>query len=233
MCAYTLPFIVTGAPVTYTAAPPANAAWEPTIDTSVAEPDAPNVHVDATIPESEETNVPDETPEIVDKDTVRIVPFYSQFTDISDLAWKKIGCGIASLAMLIDYYEPAVSVDTLLAEGIAADAYLDDAGWTYAGLVGLAEDHGLSGESVVLHHLSMNDAFASLEESLEEGPVMASVYYTFTLGHPIPHLVIINDIEDDIVHYNDPAEPAGGGTISVEDFKPAWKKRYIEIRPSS
>lgn len=161
------------------------------------------------------------------------VPFYSQFNDISDPAWKKIGCGIASLAMIIGYYESAVSVDVLLAEGIASNAYLTDAGWIHAGLIRVAEKYGLSGKSVVMSDTSIDDAYEVLEKTLKDGPVMASVYYTFTPGHPIPHLVVVNSIEDGVVYYNDPAEPKGGGTISVERFKSAWKKRYIVFRPAT
>lgn len=165
--------------------------------------------------------------------TARAVPFYSQFADISDPAWKGIGCGIASLAMLIDYYEPAVPVDTLLAEGIAADAYLSNAGWTYAGLIGVAKARGLAGKSIVMHDATTEEAYAVFEKEVEEGPVMASVYYTFTPGHPIPHLVVVNDISNGTVYYNDPAEASGGGTISEERFKAAWKKRFIVIRPTN
>src|SRR3989338_2820020 len=60
---------------------------------------------------------------------VPTVPFYSQFNDITPASWKKVGCGIASLAMLIEYYNPgSVTVDNLLQEGIDANAYIDSAG---------------------------------------------------------------------------------------------------------
>lgn len=165
------------------------------------------------------------------KEKVRVVPFYSQFDDITPANWKKIGCGIASLGMLIDYYKPAVPVDTLLDEGINSGAYITSAGWSHQGLINVAKKYGLTGEPVSLAHLSADAAFLELEKVLAEGPVMASVYYTFTPGHPIPHLVVINDVKDGFVYYNDPAEPSGGGTISIEKFKPAWKERYISIRP--
>lgn len=169
--------------------------------------------------------------EIIEGDAPVEVPFYSQFNDISDPEWQKVGCGIASLAMLIDYYEPAVSVDKLLGEGVSAGAYLDSAGWTYAGLISVAKKYGVTGQSFDLAGQGMENAFAKFESAVEEGPVMASVYYTFTPGHPIPHLVVVNDVKDGMVYYNDPAEPAGGGTISVAAFKAAWKKRYIEFWP--
>lgn len=160
-----------------------------------------------------------------------IVPFYSQFDDITSASWKKIGCGIASLAMLIEYYNPgSVVVDTLLQEGINANAYLDSAGWTYAGLIGVSKKYGLGGETHDYGNLSMEKAYAELVAELEEGPVMASVHYTFQKSNPIPHLVIINGIKDEKVYYNDPAEKNGGGSISVAQFQSAWKKRYVEFR---
>ncbi len=160
------------------------------------------------------------------------VPFYSQFTDISSTAWQKVGCGIASLAMLIDFYsEESISVDALLQRGITAGAYLDSAGWIHSGLINLASSYGLTGESRSLSGLSMDDAFAALEAELVDGPVMASVHYTFEPTNPIPHLVVINGVKDGMVFYNDPAESVGGGSLSIDKFQRAWKKRYIEIHP--
>ncbi|MCA9357286.1 C39 family peptidase, partial [Candidatus Kaiserbacteria bacterium] len=160
------------------------------------------------------------------------VPFYSQFTDISAPEWRGVGCGIASLAMLIEFYEPnQVSVDALLKQGIANGAFLKDAGWTHAGLINLSRKFGLAGESYSLADSSMEMAFHKLESVLEDGPVMASVHYTFDPQNPIPHLVVVNGVSDGKVYYNDPAEEAGGSSISIAKFKSAWKKRYIEIRP--
>ena len=162
------------------------------------------------------------------------VPFFSQFTDISSKSWQKVGCGIASLAMLIEYYEPgSVEVETLLDEGIAARAFLPDAGWTHAGLIGLAKKYGLTGASHDLSGSSMSAAFSELTRVVEEGPVMVSVHYTFDPKNPIPHLVVVNDVVGDTVYYNDPAEPRGGGSIPATTFKSAWKKRYIRIAPIS
>ena len=159
------------------------------------------------------------------------VPFFSQFTDISSPKWQKVGCGIASLGMIIEYYKPGtVSVDTLLADGLEQGAY-SDAGWTYKGLIGVSSAYGFTGES---HDLAGNaGAFTQFKDAVRRGPVIASVYYTFEPGNPIPHLVVVTKIEGDTVYYNDPAEREGGGTISVDAFTKAWKKRYIEIYPIS
>ena len=163
-----------------------------------------------------------------------IVPFYSQFNDITSIEWKKVGCGIASLAMIIDYYKSSPpSVDKLLDEGIRADAYLNDAGWTYAGLIGVSKKYGFTGQSHDLASLAMDNAFNSLEKALMDGPVMVSVHYKFEPTNPIPHLVIANSVHDGMIYYNDPAEETGNLSMPVSKFKKAWKKRYIEIRPVS
>lgn len=160
------------------------------------------------------------------------VPFYSQFKDISSTKWQKVGCGIASLAMVIDYYKPAVPVNTLLSEALALGAY-SDAGWTYSGLIATSKKHGMQGTAYDLSSFNMKTAYAQFTTKLESGPVIASVHYKFDPKSTIPHLVVIDRIKDGVVYYNDPAAKTGGKTISVADFQKAWKKRYIVIRPVS
>jgi predicted double-glycine peptidase len=206
----------------------------PTNTDTVPQADTENQELNVTEPEVTEQTIIE--PAVVapeQNESNRIVPFYSQFADISAPEWRKIGCGIASLAMLIDFYEPAVPVDTLLQQGITSGAYIESAGWSHAGLIALAERYGLSGATHSLADRSMSSAFADLEDVVSEGPVMVSVHYTFQPTNPIPHLVVVTGIEDGLVYYNDPAEKAGGGSISIEQFQSAWKKRYIEIRPAS
>ena len=165
--------------------------------------------------------------------SVFTVPFFSQLTDITEASWKKVGCGITGLAMLIEYYHPGEvdSVDTLLHEGVAAGAYNDSVGWSYNGLITVAQKYGITGSTHDYKGSTMDVAFAALKKDLEDGPIMASVHYTFKPTNPIPHLIIINGIKNDQVYYNDPADTAGGGHISIEQFKSGWKKRYIEFYP--
>jgi len=164
--------------------------------------------------------------------TVPDVPFYSQFRNIQAAGWQKLGCGVASLAMIIDFYSPrAVSVNALLQEGIAEGAYSKGAGWKHEGLVLLAREYGLKGEDYDLSHLEIAAAFAQFEKFLKEGPVMASVYYKFDPKSPIPHLVVINGIEGGRIYYNDPAGIAGGQEISIADFMKGWKRKFIVIQP--
>ncbi|MHB9019871.1 MAG: C39 family peptidase [Minisyncoccota bacterium] len=163
--------------------------------------------------------------------SVPSVPFYSQFRDISSVEWQKLSCGIASLAMLIEFYKPGVvETNTLLKEGVAAGAYLKDAGWKHDGLVLLAGKYGLKSASYDLANLSMNNAFIQFEKYLKEGPVIVSVHYKLDPKNPIPHLIVVNGINNDLIYYNDPAETLAGEKISVQDFIKAWKKRFIVVR---
>ncbi len=163
--------------------------------------------------------------------SVPSVPFYSQFKDITSPTWQKVGCGVASLAMVIDYYKPAVPVNTLLKQGVASGAYLPSAGWTYKGLIDLAKKYDLEGKSFDLGKSDSKIAFESFKKQLKNGPVIASVHYKFDPKSTIPHLVVINGIEGDMLSYNDPAAKEGAKKISVEDFLKAWKKRFIVIKP--
>ncbi len=162
--------------------------------------------------------------------SVAAVPFYSQFKDISSAKWQKVGCGIASLAMVVDYFSTStISVDKLLSQGITAGAYSED-GWTYSGLIALAKKYGLSGESRILYNLSSDAAFKKLKKDLQSGPVLASVHYKFDPKNPIPHLVVLTKIEGGMVYVNDPAAITGDKKIPVDDFIKSWKKRYIVLQ---
>jgi ABC-type bacteriocin/lantibiotic exporter with double-glycine peptidase domain len=162
------------------------------------------------------------------------VPFFSQFRDIQSPKWQKVSCGIASLAMIIDFYKPdAVSANTLLKQGVAAGAYNYNAGWIYAGLIGLSRQYGLDGTYHNLTALDSEAAYATLSQYLKNGPVIASVHYKFDPKSTIPHLVVLDSIEGDLVYYNDPAAKAGELSISKTAFLKGWKKKIIDIRPAT
>lgn len=160
------------------------------------------------------------------------VPFYSQFTDIISHNWQKVGCGITSLAMIIDYYKTdAISVNKLLLQGIAIGAYDKNAGWIHSGLIQLSKEYGLDGKTYDFSKLNNAKALAQIKEILKDGPVMASVHYKFDPKSTIPHLVVIDGIDKDTIYYNDPASNIGKKKISTADFLKGWKKRLIAIRP--
>ena len=165
--------------------------------------------------------------------SVAQVPYYSQFADITSPSWQKRGCGIASLAMVIGYYTGRdVSVDTLLAQGIKAGAYSPQ-GWTYKGLIGVAAGYGLGGESYDLAAQGHSAALKQLQQNLNDGPVIASVHYKFDPKNPIPHLVVVDGIKNNLVYYNDPATKGADKTIALDTFVQAWKMRFIVLRPSA
>lgn len=161
------------------------------------------------------------------------MPFYSQFEDITSPKWQKVGCGIASLAMVIDFYKPdAVSVDTLLGRAIASGAYDQNAGWKHKDLVLLAKNYGLRGDTYDLANLGKQAAFTKLKNQLKDGPVIVSVHYQFDPKSSIPHLVVLDGIENDTIYYNDPASKGGQKKISSTLFLKAWKMKFIVVRPN-
>jgi predicted double-glycine peptidase len=161
------------------------------------------------------------------------VPFFSQFTDITSPLWQKRSCGIASLSMIVNYYLPdATTPNKVLRETLAVPgAYINSIGWTYAGLIATGEKYGLQGVAYDLK--DTKDALSKLSTSLHEGPVIASVHYKFDPKNPVPHLVVLDGIDDEYVYYNDPAESASNKKISIAKFSAAWKKRFIELRPTA
>lgn len=162
------------------------------------------------------------------------VPFYSQFSDIQFPEWRGKSCGVASLAMIINFYKPNSALpQTLLEDGLTSGAYLKNAGWLHSGLINLAKQYGLNGVSYELSSFSKEAAFEKFKTLLKEGPLMASIFYKFDPQSPIPHLVIINGISDDKIYYNDPAETSGGKSISIENFLIGWKQRFIVFRPNT
>jgi ABC-type bacteriocin/lantibiotic exporter with double-glycine peptidase domain len=179
------------------------------------------------------TKIPQSVAAVPPSAPIPAVPFYSQFADITSPKWQKVGCGVASLAMIIDYYKPAVSVNTLLTQAVAKGAYNENAGWSYAGLISVSKGYGLDGTAYDLGSSDTKTAYAALKKAVGKGPVIASVHYKFDPKSTIPHLVVIDGIKDDVIYYNDPAAKSGEKKISSADFLAAWKKRYIAIRPTA
>jgi ABC-type bacteriocin/lantibiotic exporter with double-glycine peptidase domain len=161
------------------------------------------------------------------------VPFYSQFADIQSATWQKVGCGVTSMAMVINFYTPKeVTVNSLLKEAVAAGAYDKNAGWKHNDLIAVAKGHGLSGTDYDLSGKSSASAFATLSSYATDGPVIVSVHYKFDPKNPIPHMVVIDGISNGVVYYNDPAAKGGQKQISADDFRKAWKQKLIVMRPT-
>jgi uncharacterized protein YvpB len=165
--------------------------------------------------------------------TVANVPFFSQFTDIQSPQWQGVGCGITSLAMMIDFYKPdAVSVNNLLQQGINAGAYDQNNGWNFGGLIQLAQQYGLTGDFVDLSKLTAKTAIAKFDTLLNNGPVILSVHNKFNPKDSLPHLVVIDGINNNFVYYNDPAAKTGQKKISITNLAKGWEKKMIVLRPA-
>jgi uncharacterized protein YvpB len=161
------------------------------------------------------------------------VPFFSQFADIQSPQWQQVGCGITSLAMMIDFYKPnTVSVNNLLQQGVAAGAYDPNNGWNFGGLIQLAQQYGLAGNFIDLSKLKVTTALARLENYLNNGPLILAVHNKFNPNDSLPHLVVIDGIKNNIVYYNDPAAKIGKKTISVANLVRGWEKKGIVLRPA-
>jgi uncharacterized protein YvpB len=161
------------------------------------------------------------------------VPFFSQFTDIQSPQWQQVGCGIASLAMMIDFYKPqAVTVNTLLQQGIAAGAYDPNDGWIFEGLIQLSRQYGLTGSYYDLSNLSTKTALARFQNFLKNGPLILAVHNGFNPDSTLPHLVVVDGIKNNVVYYNDPAAKTGKKKISIANLLNGWEKKIIVLRPA-
>lgn len=165
---------------------------------------------------------------------IPIVPFFSQFRDIHDSQWQGVGCGVTSLAMVIDYYHPNIaSVDEVLRKAVTAGAYAKNAGWKHYDLAVLSGQYGLVGKSYDLALLDSDSAFESFKDLLYDGPIIVSAHYNFDPQSTIPHLLVVTGINGDKLYYNDPAGKTPGQVISRTDFLAGWKQRFIVIRPQA
>ncbi|HEY7222694.1 MAG TPA: C39 family peptidase [Micromonosporaceae bacterium] len=172
------------------------------------------------------------------------VPFVSQ-QGYREAQWRRFGCGTAALKMVLDYWhrrDPrnrTAEADDLYATGLEAGAFDPAFGWRHAGLVGLARSHGYEAYNVDAaprsrHPMTAQEALAELTRELSHGPVIASVYRDFDPGEGGGHLVVVTGDSGGALLLNDPkpAQEADGRLVmSTRDFLPAFKHRYIVVRP--
>ncbi|MBI2075241.1 MAG: C39 family peptidase [Candidatus Harrisonbacteria bacterium] len=160
------------------------------------------------------------------------VPFYSQFQDIPQVEWRREGCGVASLAMQLEFYtSKPVSVTKLLLEALEFGAYTKDVGWNHKRLAALADLYGLSGKNYDFWNATDDAAFNKLKEFLAGGPVMVSIHNKFNPKTTLGHLIVVVGIHDGTVVYHDPAYGIKKDrNISESDFLKGWKRRFIVVR---
>lgn len=160
------------------------------------------------------------------------VPLYSQIRDITSVAWQQKGCGVADVAMLVEFYKPnTTSVQKILEEGLKAGAYQKNVGWKHDGLAALAVKHGLVGKTVDMSKSTKEIAFKELQKIIKDGPAIASIHRGFNAKSPFGHLIVITGFDKDLVYYNDPGKRDGIRQVTISEFMKGWKKRLIVIRP--
>jgi len=164
---------------------------------------------------------------------MREVPAYSQYLHIQDPEWKNRACGIASLAMLLGYFNKTAPPDEILNLAIGKNAYLPGIGWKHKELAELARGYGLQGNNYDWSKDDENSAFQNMKACVRKYPIMASVFADFQpeIGG---HLIVVTNIKNEEVFYNDPnakSEKSMRKKISAKNFNNGWKKRIIMIEP--
>ena len=164
------------------------------------------------------------------------VPHYSQFQDIPAIEWQSSGCGVASLAMALEFYKPKmgrVSVTNLILQALEFGAYQTNVGWKHKELAALAGLYGLTGKNYDLSELDNRSAFEQFKSVLADGPVIVSIHNKFNSKNTLGHLVVVTGIENDVVFYHDPAGNQKEKAISAGVFLGGWKKRFIVVRETT
>lgn len=173
------------------------------------------------------------------------IPFISQYSDLNDPTWKWRGCGVAALAMIMEYWHlrdaqnQTVSIEELLKTGLELNAYREGIGWTHRGLVEIAQRYGYEAFNADYAPQSptpksLEETWQELTQELERGPVMASVYAGLDPARGGGHIVVITGITNGEVAFNDPeasTEQEGRKNIPIKKFLAGFKQRYIIVRP--
>jgi hypothetical protein len=172
------------------------------------------------------------------------VPYISQYSNSFDEDWKNRSCGIASIAMLLGFYNlDDSSPMNLVHEGIAIGGYCNN-GWFHESLVRILRNHGVNAYAQEFRSVSVDyeqKTFSKnpFEQKMIDGglskiikeidgghPVLISVKPGFN-GNKENHLVLIigydfsDKKENFIIH--DP----NGNTENIENSEIEIEARKI------
>lgn len=174
------------------------------------------------------------------------VPEFSQFLDVVKDEWKNRSCGVVSLSMVLNYFNPRLGnsilthwlIDRAMERG---DCYLDGKGWKHSGLVALAKEFDFEGECFDFFSESDEKALKKFFCLLKNGPLIVSVYNDFDSKNAGGHLIVVKGFEKNgevNIFVNDPAMREKNekriNAIPLNKFTNGWKRRFIAItNPSS
>ena len=160
------------------------------------------------------------------------VPHYSQFQDIPRVEWRAEGCGIASIAMAVEFYKPnSVSITDLILQALKLGAHAPGVGWKHKELSALAGLYGLDGKNYDLTDMTKLTAFDEFKKILADGPVIASIHNKFDPRATLGHLVVVTGMDNGMIFYHDPAyRDKIAKMISEKNFLKGWKQRLITVR---
>jgi len=160
------------------------------------------------------------------------VPHFVQYYNINKDYWKERSCGIASLAMVLDFYGKNIDLDKLIKQGLEKYPYDKNTGWRHDVIVELAQDYGLESRR------TEDETVENLIKSLNQNePVIISIHKNFDSENG-GHLAVLCGYfateSDGIVGFyvNDPIGPQYKHKyqlIEYDKFIKGWKKRAIYI----
>lgn len=160
---------------------------------------------------------------------------YSQHLDFAKPAWRKSGCAIASLGMIMALQKPKkkINLAEIYERGLDKEAYLKGVGWRHQGLAQLAKSYGFKeAKAFDLAAKDLAAAMRKLKQELKNGPVMVSVFSKYIVGRN-GHLVVLLGLTDESALVLDPDTRSRlkiAREIPLATFWPAWKKRFIVIK---
>jgi Peptidase C39 family len=157
------------------------------------------------------------------------------FTSAADsLWWSDRACGIACVAMVLQYVGVTPVVHDLLHEARGRGSY-SPRGWLHAGLVDLLQARGVAAQADAM---DVADVHGLLQSALSEGPVIASVAPELPVdGRRGGHLVLVTGVsltaEGHIVHLQDPSPWGEENTrIPLTRFAASFSGRVIRTHPA-
>jgi uncharacterized protein YvpB len=161
------------------------------------------------------------------------VPHFVQFYNIDDDGWQGRSCGIASLAMILDFYGKKVDLNELVEKALKKGGYIEGTGWKHQAIVELAVDYGFKS------FRTEDEKVENLVDSLNKNePVIISIHKNFDPKNG-GHLAVLCGYfatEDDGIegfYVNDPIGPQYKHKyqlIGHDKFMEGWKRRAIYVK---